>query len=150
MGTIPQYLNNRYILRIGSYFKAAFGGSKELGKLPATRYWSLILCIVPNSDDTCSVLKPRLKNLNLISSTSQPSALFPQGSDSLYTDDAHFHTDMLFNMPRAPFSRIQRIAALDWARKLGAPNVPTMESFDECERRLGAIPENNNDSGQND
>ncbi|KAH7337008.1 hypothetical protein B0J17DRAFT_665816 [Rhizoctonia solani] len=39
-------------------------------------------------------------------------------------------------MPRAPFTRLQRIAALDWARKLGATNAPKIESFDEYERQL--------------
>lgn len=33
---------------------------------------------------------------------------------------------------------MQRMAALDWARKLGATNVPTMESFDDCEKGLEA------------
>lgn len=55
---------------------------------------------------------------------------------------------MLFNMPRSTFTRAQRAAALDWARKLGATNVPTLESFDECERRMeagqGRVPDNNN------
>jgi hypothetical protein len=51
---------------------------------------------------------------------------------------------MLFNMPRTPFTRDQRIAALDWARKLGATNVPTIQSFDERERRLGATVGNAN------
>lgn len=41
-------------------------------------------------------------------------------------------------MPRSPFTRTQRAAALEWARKLGATNVPTLESFDECERRMEA------------
>lgn len=43
---------------------------------------------------------------------------------------------MLFNMSRSPFTRTQRAAALEWARKLGATNVPTLESFDEFERRI--------------
>ncbi|KAG8754163.1 hypothetical protein FRC11_006801, partial [Ceratobasidium sp. 423] len=56
---------------------------------------------------------------------------------------------MLFNMPRMPFTRDQRVAALDWARKLGAMNVPTIESFDECERRLEATMGSRNNSGWN-
>lgn len=44
---------------------------------------------------------------------------------------------MLFNMPRTPFTRAQRIAALDWARKLGASNVPTIDSFEEYEQGFG-------------
>ncbi|CUA68790.1 hypothetical protein RSOLAG22IIIB_03655 [Rhizoctonia solani] len=75
-----------------------------------------------------------------ILSTNDPS---PRSSGRLYPDDAHLYTDMLFNMPRLPFTRDQRIAALDWARKLGATNVPTIESFDECERRLEAALGNN-------
>ncbi|CAE6442449.1 unnamed protein product [Rhizoctonia solani] len=81
-------------------------------------------------DDAGSALKPRPGTSIPVPSTPQPSILLPPNSGSLYTDDAHFYTDMLFNMPRTPFTRTQRIAALDWARKLGATNVPTMESFD--------------------
>ncbi|KAF8606786.1 hypothetical protein BDV93DRAFT_520410 [Ceratobasidium sp. AG-I] len=58
--------------------------------------------------------------------------------DSPYVDDAHFHTDMLFNLPRIPFTRMQRAVVLEWARKMGTPNVPTLESLEECERRLEA------------
>ena len=43
---------------------------------------------------------------------------------------------MLFNLPRNPFTRVQQAAVLEWARKIGAPNVPTLESLDECERRI--------------
>ncbi|EUC63389.1 hypothetical protein RSOL_490640 [Rhizoctonia solani AG-3 Rhs1AP] len=95
-------------------------------------------------DDTCSILRPRHSLPNSTPSVSPPTSLPPQDLDSLYTNEAHFHTDMLFNMPRAPFSRIQRIAALDWARKLGATNVPTMASVDECERQLEAASRSNN------
>ncbi|CAE6501953.1 unnamed protein product, partial [Rhizoctonia solani] len=56
-------------------------------------------------------------------------------SGRLYPDDAHLYTDMLFNIPRMSFTRDQRIATLDWARRLGASNVPTIESLDECQRR---------------
>ncbi|KAL5632642.1 hypothetical protein ACGC1H_005557 [Rhizoctonia solani] len=59
-------------------------------------------------------------------------------SGRLYPDDAHLYTDMLFNIPRMSFTRDQRIATLDWARRLGAANVPTIESLDECERRSEA------------
>jgi hypothetical protein len=48
-------------------------------------------------------------------------------------------------MPYTPFTRDQRIVALDWARKLGANNVPTIESLDECERQQGPITGNTND-----
>ncbi|KDN45336.1 hypothetical protein RSAG8_04923, partial [Rhizoctonia solani AG-8 WAC10335] len=102
-------------------------------------------------DDTSSILKPRPSD-PISTPSAFPTAtldLFPQGSDSAYNDEAHFHTDMLFNMPRAPFSRIQRIAALDWARKLGATNVPTMASVDECERRLETASGSNNNPARN-
>lgn len=55
---------------------------------------------------------------------------------------------MLFNMPRTPFTRTQRLAALEWARWLGAPNVPTIESFDECERILEAGRKDENNLGR--
>ncbi|KAB5595878.1 hypothetical protein CTheo_642 [Ceratobasidium theobromae] len=58
-------------------------------------------------------------------------------STFLDNDSAHLFTDMLFNMPRTPFTRAQRIAALDWARKLGASNVPTIDSFEEYEQGFG-------------
>ncbi|KAF8606785.1 hypothetical protein BDV93DRAFT_520409 [Ceratobasidium sp. AG-I] len=70
--------------------------------------------------------------------SSNPSAIVSGSPNSPYIDDAHLHTDMLFNMPRHSFTRIQRAAALEWARKLGATNVPTLESFDECERQMEA------------
>ncbi|KDN45333.1 hypothetical protein RSAG8_04920, partial [Rhizoctonia solani AG-8 WAC10335] len=89
------------------------------------------------SDDAGTALKPRPENSTPAPSVPQPNNLSPN-SGNPYTDDVHFYTDMLFNMPRTPFTRAQRIAALDWARRLGATNVPTMESFDECERRLEA------------
>ncbi|KAL5632646.1 hypothetical protein ACGC1H_005558, partial [Rhizoctonia solani] len=96
------------------------------------------------NDDAGTPLKPRPGTTIPVPSTPQSNNLLPPNSGNLYTDDAHFYTDMLFNMPRTPFTRTQRIAALDWARKLGATNVPTMESFDECERRLEGASEGNN------
>lgn len=58
---------------------------------------------------------------------------------------------MLFNLPRNPFTRVQRAAILEWARKMGATNVPTLESLDECERRIEGTQErvlvdNNNEA----
>ncbi|CAE6391058.1 unnamed protein product [Rhizoctonia solani] len=102
------------------------------------------------SDDTGSALKRRPNDFASISSVPQPKTTVPQSSGSLYVDDAHLYTDMLFNMPRTPFTRDQRVAVLDWARKLGASNVPTIESFDECERRLGAPLRNTNNPGRNE
>ncbi|CAE6530212.1 unnamed protein product [Rhizoctonia solani] len=95
------------------------------------------------SGDTGSVLRPKPKHSGFIPSTlqSDSSSHVP---GNLLTNDTHFHTDMLFNIPRAPLSRIQRIAALDWARKLGAINVPTIESFDEYESGLEATLGGNN------
>ncbi|CAE6464250.1 unnamed protein product [Rhizoctonia solani] len=68
------------------------------------------------SDNAGSPLKPRPEATN----TTPPVPLAPQSNNLLspdsgspYTDDAHFYTDLLFNMPRSPFSRTQRIAALD-------------------------------------
>ncbi|CAE6513411.1 unnamed protein product [Rhizoctonia solani] len=90
----------------------------------------------PNSGDTGSILKPKTNNTIPTPLILRPNDILSRGSGSQYTDDAHFHTDILFNMPRNPFTRNQRMATLEWARKLGVSNVPTMESFDECERRL--------------
>ncbi|CAE6458704.1 unnamed protein product [Rhizoctonia solani] len=107
---------------------------EKIGYVPSLR--SLGYPYTTSRDDNGGNLKPIPKNPTFTSPASQPNNLLPPNSGSMYTDDAHFYTDMLFNMPRTPFTRTQRIAALDWARKLGATNVPTMESFDECERRL--------------
>ncbi|KAG8689632.1 hypothetical protein FRC11_001517 [Ceratobasidium sp. 423] len=108
-------------------------------------------------DDVGSPLKPRPEATAtppvaspVASPVPQSNNLLSPDSGSLYTDDAHFYTDLLFNMPRSPFSRTQRIAALDWARKLGATNVPTMESFDECEGRLEAASGSNNNPPRNE
>ncbi|KAG8680582.1 hypothetical protein FRC11_002265, partial [Ceratobasidium sp. 423] len=100
-------------------------------------------------NDTGNILKPKRKNPSSISSACQTNAALSQPSINPYTDDAHLYTDMLFNMPRMPFNRAQRIAALDWARKLGATDVPTIESFDECERQLEASHGNNTNTGRN-
>ncbi|KAG8713076.1 hypothetical protein FRC11_013336, partial [Ceratobasidium sp. 423] len=100
-------------------------------------------------DDAGSPLKPRPETSIPAPPVPQPNNLLLTNSGSRYIDDAHFYTDLLFNMPRSPFNRTQRIAALDWARKLGAANVPTIESFDECERLLEAAPGSNNDSAWN-
>ncbi|CEL62598.1 hypothetical protein RSOLAG1IB_04954 [Rhizoctonia solani AG-1 IB] len=99
------------------------------------------------SDDSGGTLKRRANNF-ACSSAPQTRAIFSQSLGSLYVDDAHLHTDMLFNMPRTPFTRDQRIAALEWARMLGASNVPSIHSFDECERRLGVLSTNTNNLGQ--
>ncbi|KAH7337036.1 hypothetical protein B0J17DRAFT_718937 [Rhizoctonia solani] len=91
------------------------------------------------SNDTGSILKPKPNDIIPTPSTPQSNDILSRGPGSQYTDDAHFHTDVLFNMPRNPFTRNQRMATLEWARKLGVRNAPTMESFDECERRLEAV-----------
>ncbi|CEL62599.1 hypothetical protein RSOLAG1IB_04955 [Rhizoctonia solani AG-1 IB] len=60
------------------------------------------------SDDAGNIPNPKFNH----SSAPELSAEKP---GSLYTNEAHLYTDMLFNMPRTPFTRDQRIAALDWA-----------------------------------
>lgn len=103
------------------------------------------------SDDSRGVHQPR----NSMPFYAQPlSAPNSSGSSTIvsgdpnspYVDDAHFHTDMLFSLQRVPFTRMQRAVVLEWARKMGTPNVPTLESLDECERRISgrAIPDSEN------
>ncbi|EUC63391.1 hypothetical protein RSOL_490660, partial [Rhizoctonia solani AG-3 Rhs1AP] len=94
-------------------------------------------------NDAGSPLVPRANRLAPILSVLPINDLSPRAPGRLYPDDVHLYTDMLFNMPQIPFTRDQRIAALDWARKLGAMDVPTIESFDECEARLEARSNNN-------
>ncbi|ELU38266.1 hypothetical protein AG1IA_07727 [Rhizoctonia solani AG-1 IA] len=96
----------------------------------------------PNSDDVGSILKPRRNISAHVLSPSQPTTPPSQGLGP-YIDEAVRQTQL-----RQPFTRVQRIAALDWARKLGAINVPTIESFDECERRLEAALGSNNNLGR--
>ncbi|CAE6448531.1 hypothetical protein ACGC1H_005555 [Rhizoctonia solani] len=128
------YLGHPYIELDGSYTPVSFIDKDT----PQGCFWQLEKL----NDDTGSMLRPRRNHSSIFSSEPQSNTSF-QNPGSLYTDDAHLYTDMLFNMPRMPFTRDQRIAALDWARKLGATNVPTMESFDECERRLESRSNNN-------
>ncbi|KAF8606783.1 hypothetical protein BDV93DRAFT_542430 [Ceratobasidium sp. AG-I] len=107
------------------------------------------------SEDSGGFYQPRVPTSLYFKPQNKPGnssagidVIVPEDSDNLYADDAHFHTDMLFNMPRTPFTRTQRAAALEWARKLGAKNVPSLESLDECERRFKAgqrrAPDENN------
>ncbi|CAE6464277.1 unnamed protein product [Rhizoctonia solani] len=135
------YLDHPYIELDGSYTPVGFTNKDT----PQGCFWRLEKI----NDNTGSVLKPRRNKPISKPPESQPNTSF-QGSSSVYTDDVYLYTDMLFNMPRMPFTRDQRVAALDWARKLGATNVPTIESFDECERRLEATMGNRNNPCRNE
>ncbi|KIK90779.1 hypothetical protein PAXRUDRAFT_14152 [Paxillus rubicundulus Ve08.2h10] len=42
---------------------------------------------------------------------------------------AHFLTSLLFSSAHLPFSRTQKAAILNWAKELGASDVPTLYSF---------------------
>ncbi|CAE6437320.1 unnamed protein product [Rhizoctonia solani] len=112
------------------------------------------------SDDTGSSLNPnRITNSNanvdtnaaVASNTNNTSATgitgrtiagadvpVRQTRNGPSTEDALFYTDALFNSRRTLFTRVQRRAILDWARRMGTTNVPTMESFDAYEKSLEA------------
>ncbi|KAG2120872.1 uncharacterized protein F5147DRAFT_647271 [Suillus discolor] len=49
---------------------------------------------------------------------------------------AHFFTSLLFSSPRLPFSETQKKAILNWARSLGAQNVPSLGSMKKCHTYL--------------
>ncbi|KAF8755164.1 hypothetical protein RHS01_05689 [Rhizoctonia solani] len=136
MGT-STHLNHPYTELDGPYFPVGFTDKA----VPLGCFWELDK-ISPNSDDVGSILKPRRNISAHVLSPSQPITPPSQGLGP-YIDEAVRQTQL-----RQPFARVQRIAALDWARKLGAINVPTIESFDECERRLEAALGSNNNLGR--
>ena len=43
---------------------------------------------------------------------------------------------LLFSSPRLPFSRLQKRAVLDWAKELGARNVPSLYSLQRCDEEV--------------
>ncbi|KAF8606782.1 hypothetical protein BDV93DRAFT_520407 [Ceratobasidium sp. AG-I] len=93
------------------------------------------------SDDSGGIHNPQsarhfYPQLASTMTSSNPNTIVSGDPNGPYIDDAHFHADMLFNMPRNQFTRLQRAAVLDWARRMGTPNVPTLESLDECERQI--------------
>lgn len=63
----------------------------------------------------------------LIVSASQPNTYIPV---------KHFFTSLLFSSPRLPFSETQKKAILNWARDLGAQNVPSLGSMKKCHTYL--------------
>ncbi|KAI0316171.1 hypothetical protein OF83DRAFT_1033568, partial [Amylostereum chailletii] len=50
-----------------------------------------------------------------------------------------FITQLLFSSPRIRFSEAQKLAVLDWARQLQAPDVPTMYALEKCQKDLLAL-----------
>ncbi|CCO37640.1 hypothetical protein BN14_11798 [Rhizoctonia solani AG-1 IB] len=120
------YLDHPYVELEMKYVPVSFA-KKDINTIKSS-FWRLERI----SDDVGSTLKPRPGKLLPDHSIFQSDA-WDSNLNSLYTDEAHLYTNMIFNMPYTPFTRDQRIVALDWARKLGANNVPTIESLDECE-----------------
>ena len=47
-----------------------------------------------------------------------------------------FLTDILFSSPRLRFSEAQKAAILDWAKELGAKQVPSMYAIKRCQDRI--------------
>ncbi|THG97865.1 hypothetical protein EW026_g4222 [Hermanssonia centrifuga] len=52
---------------------------------------------------------------------------------------AMFLTDALFSSPRLHFSEVQKTAVLDWAKHMGASDVPSLYSIKKCQERICAI-----------
>ena len=47
-----------------------------------------------------------------------------------------FYTHILFNNPRLRFSDAQKQAVLDWARQLGAKNVPSIYQLEKTTEHI--------------
>ncbi|KAG8927112.1 hypothetical protein FRC02_008455 [Tulasnella sp. 418] len=47
-----------------------------------------------------------------------------------------FLTDLLFSSPRLRFSRAQKYAILNWAKELGAKDVPDLRQLERCHERI--------------
>ncbi|KAG2087605.1 uncharacterized protein F5147DRAFT_588044 [Suillus discolor] len=69
----------------------------------------------------------------LIVSVSQPNTYIPV---------KHFFTSLLFSSPQLPFSETQKKAILNWARSLGAQNVPSLGSMKKCHTYLDSLVSN--------
>ncbi|KAG2143512.1 uncharacterized protein EDB93DRAFT_1241410 [Suillus bovinus] len=52
---------------------------------------------------------------------------------------AHFITSLLFSSPRIPFSDSQKRAVLNWAKGLGATNVPSLGVMKKCHNYLDEL-----------
>ncbi|KAG1728357.1 hypothetical protein EDD22DRAFT_742551, partial [Suillus occidentalis] len=52
---------------------------------------------------------------------------------------AHFITSLLFSSPRIPFSDSQKRAVLNWAKELGAANVPSLGAMKKCHNYLDEL-----------
>ena len=47
-----------------------------------------------------------------------------------------FLTDILFSSPRLRFSEAQKIAVLNWAKQMGALDVPSLWAVKQCQQRI--------------
>ncbi len=47
-----------------------------------------------------------------------------------------FLSDVLFSSPRLRFSEAQKIAVLNWAKELGAKNVPSLYAIKKCQDQI--------------
>ncbi|KAH7919605.1 hypothetical protein BV22DRAFT_968262, partial [Leucogyrophana mollusca] len=52
---------------------------------------------------------------------------------------AHFITSLLFSSPRVPFSEAQKNAVLNWAKELGARDVPSLSALKACHSKLESL-----------
>ncbi|EGN97197.1 hypothetical protein SERLA73DRAFT_74899 [Serpula lacrymans var. lacrymans S7.3] len=52
---------------------------------------------------------------------------------------AHFLSALLFGSARIPFSDVQKHAILNWAKELGAQNVPSLYSIKKCSKRVSEL-----------
>ncbi|KAI9463504.1 hypothetical protein HD554DRAFT_2124595 [Boletus coccyginus] len=64
------------------------------------------------------------------------SKLSPDSPTYPWPTREHFLASLLFSSPRLPFSRLQKRAVLDWARELGARNVPSLYSLQRCDEEV--------------
>ncbi|KAG1749584.1 hypothetical protein EDD22DRAFT_958012 [Suillus occidentalis] len=68
--------------------------------------------------------------------TSTIHAVSPDNPLYPFPSKAHFITSLLSSSPRLPFSEAQKKAVLNWAKELGARNLPTLGAIKKLNTRL--------------
>ncbi|KAG2752138.1 hypothetical protein P692DRAFT_201687974, partial [Suillus brevipes Sb2] len=59
--------------------------------------------------------------------------IIPDNPTYPWPSQADFVTSLLFSSPHLPFSDAQKKAVLNWARELGAQNVPSLDATKKCQ-----------------
>ncbi|KIJ04667.1 hypothetical protein PAXINDRAFT_22039 [Paxillus involutus ATCC 200175] len=72
-------------------------------------------------------------------SSSVKNKVSPDSPTYPWPTKAHFLTALLFNSPRLPFSDPQKKAILDWAKELGARDVPSLYALKQRHEQVKKI-----------